>query len=85
VKERLRHHGHRYKAIKEAARLGVPVVVTGVVVRDRTLLMPNVQHKDRHQLREQIKTMPEGFEKAKMMASLIGRDGTEKQIAARSN
>jgi D-aminopeptidase len=81
VKERLRHHGHRYKAIKEAARLGV----TGVVVRDRTLLMPNVQHKDRHQLREQIKTMPEGFEKAKMMASLIGRDGTEKQIAARNN
>lgn len=84
VKERLRHHGHRFKATKEAARLDVPVVVTGVVVRDRTLLMPNSQQRERHLLREEIKTMPEGIEKEKMIESLIGRDGTEKQILSRN-
>lgn len=84
IKERLVHHGHGFKASKEVAQINAPVVVTGVVVREWTLLMPNVQHHERHKLRTEIKRLPEGYEKEQKMASLIGRDGTEQQILARN-
>tara|TARA_R100000541_G_scaffold43269_2_gene50544 strand:- start:18804 stop:19694 length:891 start_codon:yes stop_codon:yes gene_type:complete len=85
IKERLAHHGHSFKASKEIGQINAPVVVTGVVVRDRTLLMPNVQHLERHKLRAEVAKLPEGYEKAQKMASLIGREGTERQILARNN
>ncbi|MCF3596350.1 MULTISPECIES: reverse transcriptase family protein [Roseobacteraceae] len=84
IKERLAHHGHSFKASKEIGQINAPVVVTGVVVRDQTLLMPNVQHLERHKLRAEIAKLPEGYEKAKKMASLMGREGTEQQILARN-
>jgi len=85
IKERLAHHGHSFKASKEIGQINAPVVVTGVVVRDRTLLMPNVQHLERHKLRAEVAKLPEGYEKAQKMASLIGRECTERQILARNN
>ncbi|SHF83233.1 Reverse transcriptase (RNA-dependent DNA polymerase) [Litoreibacter ascidiaceicola] len=85
IKERLAHHGHSFKASKEIGQINAPVVVTGVVVRDRTLLMPNVQHLERHKLRVEVAKLPEGYEKAQKMASLIGREGTERQILARND
>lgn len=85
IKERLAHHGHSFKASKEIGQFNAPVVVTGVVVRDCTLLMPNVQHLERHMLRTEIKRLPEGYEKTRKMASLMGRDGTERQILARND
>lgn len=84
IKERLAHHGHSFKASKEIGQINAPVVVTGVVVRDRTLLMPNVQQLERHKLRAEIAKLPEGYEKAQKMASLMGREGTERQILARN-
>lgn len=84
IKERLAHHGHSFKASKEIGQINAPVVVTGVVVRDRTLLMPNVQHLERHKLRAEVEKLPEGYEKAQKMASLMGREGTERQILARN-
>jgi hypothetical protein len=85
IKERLAHHGHSFKASKEIGQINAPVVVTGVVVRGRTLLMPNGQHLERHKLRAEVAKLPEGYEKAQKMASLIGREGTERQILARNN
>ncbi len=85
IKERLAHHGHSFKASKEIGQINAPVVVTGVVVRDRSLLMPNVQHLERHKLRVEVAKLPEGYEKAQKMASLIGREGTERQILARND
>lgn len=84
IKERLAHHGHSYKASKEVCQINAPVVVTGVVVREWTLLMPNVQHLARHKLRVEVERLPEGYEKAQKMASLAGRDGTERQILLRN-
>lgn len=84
VKERLSHHGHRFKATKELAQINSPTVVTGVVIRGETLLMPNIQQLERHKLRKELETLPEGLERSKKMESLIGRDQTEKQIMARN-
>ena len=80
IKECLAHHGHRYKKAKEVSQIQSPVVITGVVVRDQNLLMPNIQQKERHILRKLIEGLPEGQEKIKKMESLMGRDLTEKQI-----
>ncbi|MFT6659348.1 reverse transcriptase family protein [Maritalea sp.] len=85
IKERLRHHGHRFKASKEAAQLNSPTVITGVVIRGKTLLMPNIQQLERHKLKMELETLPEGLEKSKKIASLMGRDQTEKQILARNS
>lgn len=84
IKERLAHHGHSFKASKEVGQINAPVVVTGVVVRGQMLLMPNVQHYERQKLRTEVERLPEGYEKVKKMASLMGRDGTERQIMARN-
>lgn len=85
VKERLSHHGHRVKATKEASRTKVPVLVTGVVVKNRTLLMPNSQQLARHLLRKEIEKLPEGRDKDKKLESLAGRDGNETQIHSRNS
>lgn len=84
IKQRLSHHGHQYKKSKEAKQINAPVVVTGVVINDRKLLMPNVQQRERHLLRKEIEGLGEGVEKEKKTESLVGRDQTEKQISARN-
>lgn len=84
IKQRLAHHGHRYKKSKEARQINAPVVVTGVVVRGQKLLMPNVQQHERYLLRKEIEGLQEGDEKEKKTESLVGRDQTEKQILARN-
>lgn len=84
IKERLAHHGHNYKKSKEAAQIYSPVVVTGVVIRGNTLLMPNGQQKARHLLKGEIEGLPEGPEKLRKMESLVGRNLTEMQILARN-
>lgn len=84
IKQRLAHHGHRYKKSKEASQINAPVVVTGVVVRGQKLLMPNIQQKERHLLRKEIEGLKEGPDREKKTESLLGRDQTEKQILARN-
>jgi hypothetical protein len=68
VKERLRHHGHRYKAIKEAARLGVPVVVTGVM---DIMQMCSVSECDLFRCDKAMENTFRGF--APFQGKLVGR------------
>lgn len=84
VKRCLRHHGHAVKESKEAARIDSPVTITGVVVRRDQLLLPNVQHKERHHLRKALETMAIGMERAKVEASLAGKDEVARQISKRN-
>ena len=84
IKERLRHHGHRTREAKEAARVASPVTVTGVVVRDTRLLLPNAQHLQRHRLRGQVERLPWGSpERAALEAAVVGHTEAERQIRLR--
>ena len=83
VKGALRKHGHRTKENKEESRYGTPVTVTGVVLRTGVLLLPNVQHQKRYQLRKALERMPKGPERLRTEAALAGHDETERQIAKR--
>lgn len=85
IKQELRKHGHRTKESKEESRLGTPVTVTGVILRAGALLLPNVQHQKRHLLRKALERMPEGPDKLKAEAAVVGHDETERQILKRSN
>lgn len=84
IKETLAKHGHRTKARKEEAHLGTPVVVTGVVLRNEALLLPNVQHLKRHRVRKALERMPEGPERVRAEAVLGGHEEMERQILARN-
>lgn len=84
IKSILQKHGHKTKASKEESRCGTPVTVTGVILRDGALLLPNVQHLKRHQLRKTLERMPEGPDRLRTEAVLAGHEETERQIAKRS-
>lgn len=84
IKKTLQQHGHKTKASKEESRRGTPVSVTGVILRDGALLLPNVQHKKRHQLRKKLEQMPEGPDRLRVEAAVAGHDETERQISKRS-
>lgn len=84
IKQTLLKHGHRTKASKEESRRGTPVAVTGVILRDGALLLPNVQHQKRHQLRKALERMPEGPDRLRIEAAVAGHDETERQIVKRS-
>lgn len=84
IKQILHKHGHRTKSSKEEARINMPVTVTGVVLRDGQLLLPNVQHLKRHRIRKVLEKLPEGSERLRAEAALEGHNETERQISARN-
>ena len=84
IKQTLQKHGHKTKASKEESRLRAPVAVTGVILRDGALLLPNIQHRKRHELRKALERMSEGPDRLKVEAAVAGHDETERQIAKRS-
>lgn len=84
VKKTLRRHGHRTKANKEESRCGTPVCVTGVILRKKALLLPNAQHKKRHQLQKGLERMPEGPDRHIAEAALAGYQEMERRIRLRS-
>lgn len=84
IKQALQKHGHKTKASKEESRRGTPVAVTGVILRDGALLLPNIQHQKRHQLRKALERMPEGPDRLRTEAAVAGHEETERQIAKHS-
>lgn len=80
----LRKHGHQTKDAKEESRLNKPVTVTGVVLREGNLLLPNAQHHQRHRLRLALEGISDGQERAQLEASIAGHDETERQIVKRN-
>lgn len=84
IKQSLQRHGHKTKTTKEASRCGTPVAVTGVILRDGALLLPNIQHQKQHQLRKSLERMPEGPDRIRTEAAVAGHEETERQILKRS-
>lgn len=75
IKERLKHHGHSFKEKKEASQIDGNVEVTGVILQPSgKVALPNKHHKAMHQLRNQVRRLPEGPEKELQAASLRGRE-----------
>lgn len=85
IKQIIRKHGHRTKDEKEEARLMTPVTVTGVVLREGALLLPNSRHHVRHLLRKKLERTSEGPNRVRLEAAIAGHNETERQIMIRSN
>lgn len=84
IKQILRKHGHQTKDAKEESRLNRPVTVTGVILREGDLLLPNAQHYQRHRLRKALEGIRDGPERARLEASIAGHAETERQIVKRN-
>lgn len=84
IKKTLQKHGHRTKENKEESRLKTPVSVTGVVLRDGALLLPNNQHQKRYQFLKALEKMPPGPDRLRLEAVVAGHEETERQILKHS-
>lgn len=71
IKKTLWKHGHRTKDAKEESRWSTTVTVTGVVLRNEALLLPNAQHQKRHALRKVLERMPDSSERMRVEAALV--------------
>lgn len=85
IKEVLHKHGHRTKDEKEQARKGTPVTITGVVLRNDQMLLPNVQHQKRHELKKLLEKTPDGPDRERLLAAVAGYDEAERQIGLKQN
>ena len=84
IKATLHKHGHRTKENKEESRHMTPVAVTGVILRDGALLLPNGQHEKQYRLRKALEGMPDGPDRQRTEAILAGHQVMEQEIAKRS-
>jgi hypothetical protein len=84
IKKVLSKHGHKTKDAKEEARQGTPVKVTGVVLHETKMLVPNALQKKRYELQKELETKPSGYERERLSATLAGYDETERQIQIKS-
>jgi len=81
IKERIRHHGHAYKAQKEASQRDGTIEATGVILTPSgRVALPNLQHQEMHKLRVEVQKMPDGDEKVAKEASLRGREVNLRRI-----
>lgn len=80
IKQVLRKHGHQTKDAKEEARQGTPVKVTGVVLHEEKMLLPNALQKTRYEIKKELESTPTGYEHERLSAVLAGYDEAERQI-----
>jgi retron-type reverse transcriptase len=82
IKKVLRKHGHRYNAQKERSKHLKPAEITGVILRQNELLVPNRQRKALHGLRHQLAQQSPDGDIAQLTAQLRGREAQMNQVAS---
>jgi hypothetical protein len=80
VKQLLHKHGHRYCADKERKLIGKPADVTGVIISEDRLLLPNRQHKKISILNKEYNPKSSGKTAETIARRLRGRHAQAKQI-----
>lgn len=85
VKQSLKHHGHRYSETKELSATNAPILITGVIVRGGSLLIPNVQHHRLHEIRKALVRAETPKERLKLERSAKGRETQMQQIDRANN
>lgn len=78
VRQRIYRSGLRYH--KERRFTNGRAEVTGVIIRDGKMLLPNRQHKKAHELRELLRATLDSEEKAKLERRLTGLLSQRKQV-----
>lgn len=80
IKQALHKHGHQYSRKKERHLINKPADVTGVIVSDTALLLPNRQHKKIARLSRQRDSAVNQNEKQLLSRQLRGRFAQARQI-----
>lgn len=80
VKQTLHRHGHRYSKKKERHIINKPADITGVIVLDDTLLLPNRQHNKIAKLEKRRQAEKSKKGKDLLVRQLRGRQAQASQI-----
>jgi len=81
IKKTLYRYGHRFSPQKERHLIDKPALITGVVVSDGQLLLPNRQHKKLSELRKLIENSPSSQQQQSLGRQLRGRNAQRRQIS----
>lgn len=85
VKRTLFRDGHRTKAEKERSRIERPAEITGVVVSENRLLLPNRLHKQLYMVGEELRKARSADHRESLARRLHGRQAQARQIQRRSD
>ncbi len=80
IKKILHRHGHKFKAAKERSTINRAVEVTGVIVTQETLLLPNRQHKKLRETKIAHAVARSSTERQKLGRQVRGRLAQAKQV-----
>lgn len=85
IKEILHKYGHRYNAEKERSRYLRPAEVTGVVLTNQHLALPNRQRLKLIDARKQLRSAKSEREKRRAKSQVVGRESQINQIIKRNS
>ncbi|TBW32842.1 RNA-directed DNA polymerase [Siculibacillus lacustris] len=80
IKATMLRHGHQYSAKKERSKIMKPVEITGVIVANNQLLIPNRQHRSIVIAQRKLGKEKKLRERLKITNELKGRNAQKNQI-----
>lgn len=84
VRQTIRRFGHASHPKKERRIKDGPIEVTGVVVRDGALLLPNRQHKRLHEVKRELVSTKSPERRAVLGRQLRGREAQARQVLSKN-
>ena len=84
IKSVIRKHGHTIKASKERSKFMKPAEVTGIIISNGSLKVPNRQNKSIFELSRELRTTQNILERKRIQTSLAGRRSQISQISRKS-
>jgi Reverse transcriptase (RNA-dependent DNA polymerase) len=80
IKKTLRRFGHSYKVDKDRRVIDSPADITGVIINNGKLLLPNRQHLKIHNLKKALSKSLPNEEKTTLLAKLHGSEAQARQV-----
>ncbi len=80
VKRTIHRHGHTHCKKKERTKYREPVEVTGVIVKERTLLPPNRSHRNLTEAKRDLQQAKQPSDISRLTARIKGHESQRNQI-----
>ena len=80
IKKTLHRHGHQYNAEKERSRIDKPAQITGVILTNKGLKLPNKQHQKIYEIQNQLRMVQQSAKRQSLESQLRGRKAQKNQV-----
>lgn len=84
IRQSIHRHGHKSHPEKERRTMDGPIEITGVILRDGQVFLPNRQHKKLTELRRTLASRGAGEDRKQAERQLRGREAQARQVLSRT-